>query len=229
MASFLEHHGVPGQEWGVRNGPPYPIDREKSVNIKKGTKLHSTMTSKKIEIKPDKNLYVYDSNEERSKDVYIGVLGRYKKDQNIAKNVYDHTFVASEDLLLPSMKEKIKTFKELYKNDNLFRTVVDEERTHYENEESWAMRKWDEIDKDAQKRLDRDYRIMMTGNMTGTLVGRKFINSLKDKGYNAMIDDNDAYIYNNNPLIVFSQSSLEHVGQGRKISNKEIEKHVSRV
>lgn len=22
----LEHHGVKGQQWGVRNGPPYPIE-----------------------------------------------------------------------------------------------------------------------------------------------------------------------------------------------------------
>jgi len=24
----LEHHGIPGQKWGVKNGPPYPLDRE---------------------------------------------------------------------------------------------------------------------------------------------------------------------------------------------------------
>ncbi|MCI8992256.1 MAG: hypothetical protein HFG80_05935 [Eubacterium sp.] len=23
----LYHHGIKGQKWGVRNGPPYPIDR----------------------------------------------------------------------------------------------------------------------------------------------------------------------------------------------------------
>lgn len=25
----LEHHGIKGQKWGVRNGPPYPIDKSK--------------------------------------------------------------------------------------------------------------------------------------------------------------------------------------------------------
>lgn len=24
--NYLSHHGVKGQEWGVRNGPPYPIE-----------------------------------------------------------------------------------------------------------------------------------------------------------------------------------------------------------
>lgn len=26
--SHLEHHGIPGQKWGVRNGPPYPLSRQ---------------------------------------------------------------------------------------------------------------------------------------------------------------------------------------------------------
>lgn len=26
---ILEHHGIDGQKWGVRNGPPYPLDRQK--------------------------------------------------------------------------------------------------------------------------------------------------------------------------------------------------------
>lgn len=28
-ATYLAHHGRDGQKWGVQNGPPYPLDREK--------------------------------------------------------------------------------------------------------------------------------------------------------------------------------------------------------
>lgn len=28
MSTFLYHHGVKGQQWGVLNGPPYPIDKK---------------------------------------------------------------------------------------------------------------------------------------------------------------------------------------------------------
>lgn len=30
----LAHHGVKGQKWGVKNGPPYPIDRSKESGLK---------------------------------------------------------------------------------------------------------------------------------------------------------------------------------------------------
>ena len=23
--NYLQHHGIEGQKWGVRNGPPYPL------------------------------------------------------------------------------------------------------------------------------------------------------------------------------------------------------------
>lgn len=34
----LYHHGVKGQKWGVKNGPPYPIDRSNQV-IPKSVKM----------------------------------------------------------------------------------------------------------------------------------------------------------------------------------------------
>ena len=32
--NVIAHHGVKGQKWGVRNGPPYPIDQSKSSELK---------------------------------------------------------------------------------------------------------------------------------------------------------------------------------------------------
>lgn len=31
--SFLSHHGIRGQKWGVKNGPPYPLDQEKHDRV----------------------------------------------------------------------------------------------------------------------------------------------------------------------------------------------------
>lgn len=42
--SYLAHHGIKGQKWGVRNGPPYPLqDTQKSVAEKRDDVLGSSM------------------------------------------------------------------------------------------------------------------------------------------------------------------------------------------
>ena len=35
----LEHHGIEGQKWGIKHGPPYPLDRKTSKAIKKSGKV----------------------------------------------------------------------------------------------------------------------------------------------------------------------------------------------
>lgn len=37
---YLKHHGIKGQKWGVQNGPPYPLSKEKNLQIR-STKVHS--------------------------------------------------------------------------------------------------------------------------------------------------------------------------------------------
>lgn len=37
----LAHYGIEGQKWGVRRGPPYPIE---DTTMKKGTRLNSVNT-----------------------------------------------------------------------------------------------------------------------------------------------------------------------------------------
>ncbi|MCI8569718.1 MAG: hypothetical protein HFH39_11740 [Lachnospiraceae bacterium] len=34
----LAHHGIKGQKWGVKNGPPYPLDRKDKNKVKKTEK-----------------------------------------------------------------------------------------------------------------------------------------------------------------------------------------------
>lgn len=34
MSTYLQHHGVLGQKWGKRNGPPYPLDAQGMMALK---------------------------------------------------------------------------------------------------------------------------------------------------------------------------------------------------
>lgn len=32
--NYLVHHGIDGQKWGVRNGPPYPLSKSRNIHYK---------------------------------------------------------------------------------------------------------------------------------------------------------------------------------------------------
>lgn len=69
----LEHHGVKGQSWGERNGPPYPLDRGKNGRITKTQKkkkrsflqkVKSKITGKKSKSKAKTKVTKKDISEE---------------------------------------------------------------------------------------------------------------------------------------------------------------------
>lgn len=47
----LEHHGIDGQKWGIRNGPPYPLDSKKAERIKRRLEKKDTKWAHKKENK----------------------------------------------------------------------------------------------------------------------------------------------------------------------------------
>lgn len=57
---YIMHHGIKGQEWGVKNGPPYPLSisehsaSENKAGWKKSLQQTSTKTSKKRSFDKDK-------------------------------------------------------------------------------------------------------------------------------------------------------------------------------
>ena len=92
MNNYLMHHGIKGQKWGEKNGPPYPLKAEQhSVveitrnNIRVGSS--GSVTKHKIprsvvEVPVNKR---HISNEERS-DYRNNMIKRYeKKDPEKAK------------------------------------------------------------------------------------------------------------------------------------------------
>lgn len=51
MKSYLSHHGIQGQHWGVKNGPPYPLKPEVSQRIQKKGKADAEYRKKRDELK----------------------------------------------------------------------------------------------------------------------------------------------------------------------------------
>ena len=46
----IAHHGIDGMKWGVRNGPPYPLERYRNGSIKKKTGSKGIMKNSKDEL-----------------------------------------------------------------------------------------------------------------------------------------------------------------------------------
>lgn len=85
---ILEHHGVKGQKWGVKNGPPYPIrDDQKVANVRKHDKIGTVNI-------PKEKLTEYSLNPDKAPDkakVFKDALG-YTLDnyEELLNNIDEH-------------------------------------------------------------------------------------------------------------------------------------------
>ena len=235
---YLSHHGIKGQQWGVQNGPPYPLDKETAVKIKKGTKLNSVSSSKTNAGSQDNSIYTYNADDQWDNTVYKGAYSAFMKwYDHRGDKVYEHKYEVAEDLLIPSRKEKVDTFLELYKKDRDFKDVIKDFERRNEDQYGTMEEMIDYLDaKNPDSKVNRDYRrFMMSFNQWDTdssiRASKKFVDALKAKGYNAIVDDNNALIYNgaNNPLYIFSQSLLKETGKAELVKDKEIRKNVEKI
>lgn len=74
---FLVHHGVPGQKWGVRNGPPYPLESDKLAS-----KINKLAKSKEPKITND----VREAVESSGAKMY-GIEHKLKTKESIKRKI----------------------------------------------------------------------------------------------------------------------------------------------
>ncbi len=88
----LEHHGIKGQKWGVKNGPPYPLDKNKELSIIKSSKYISL--NNKIRNIPDEKFteYALDFNNSYDKaKAFKEALGYTKLNyKELIENINTH-------------------------------------------------------------------------------------------------------------------------------------------
>lgn len=105
----LYHHGVLGQKWGVRNGPPYPLGPDKSTGkaLKKSSSGKKTGTAKKTSSNKSSNKQEYGSPLLLSVLSAVALGGVYAL-ANMAINA-----VANKSIQKVQQVAKKKTFREL--------------------------------------------------------------------------------------------------------------------
>lgn len=255
--NVLQHHGVDGQKWGIKHGPPYPIDRTKSLTIKKGSKFGHVTNKKRMKL-DNRGVYTFDPSDEHDADIYKGAYAMGLKVKKLFAPVYEQRFENIEDLKMPTHKEKVDAFVETIsdnaskkmRNGQTLEQYLDNYVSRVQNKLMWSQiynpdyyndhkdlfismlndgKKWiEKRDKESGYKLFMG-NFAIRDDMKG--VSDNFINKLVQKGYNAMIDDLDAGRYNDAhlPIYIFNGKKSLRKDETRKMKLGEIVETIGRL
>ena len=218
----LRHHGIKGQQWGVRNGPPYPLDEHKDndITIKKGTTL------KRLSIRDESvsKGHAYVTYLKNDTEHYKGFFGARLKAMNNNATVYSIDFKAAQDLKAPSKQKRLETFLEIAKKD----PQISKELGSY-HKGDWHYftplpKKFYEMQYsklDGEKLKTKGYDTFVRAIGGNDYVRSEYFKALARKGYSFVTDDMDAGRFGKAPSIIFDRDSLDYKGQ-KEVSTDEI-------
>lgn len=191
----LKHHGVQGQQWGKRNGPPYPLDKEGSERLKaqkkeqkqveKASKKPSNVRGKFSELqgrtipKGTKLYRVQAKGENLPNNMVFAVTN--KADIQRIKGITPWlmnargkknsdarlvTLKATEDISIAPMEEVAKIQNDLYKTNKEYRKAVQDSVSKYAGIGA-------EYTKEVQDAVAEVYKAYDSGNAQEVLEARR--------------------------------------------------------
>lgn len=225
----LVHHGIKGQKWGVRRGPPYPIE---DAVLKKGTVLASVSpysgSSQTLYDKMGRPKYLYNPTDEHDRKVYEGAYSMYLARYRGANYIYSHKYKVKKDLKMPTRQQRLDEFTKLYNDQSFKDDLVSEcesvrkQLVAYNVGSTEAMKKrikainLKNLDTANKKDVETAYEIFnhaMEAQHSFKSTS-EYVKRLSSK-YDAMVDDNNVNIYNNahDPIVVFkTKKALKLIG-----------------
>lgn len=132
MKNYLSHHGIQGQHWGVKNGPPYPLKPEVSQKIQKKGAEDKAYRDKREKLKKgDKRVKSEGISHETSrrdqylKDVAVWDVGNGKVNVNtLANELYENeakgkSYLNDQRFKYADIRDGRQYMNNLYDNPNI--------------------------------------------------------------------------------------------------------------
>lgn len=115
----LYHHGVKGQEWGVRNGPPYPLDA-KGRALRKQQRLNKRLQNEQSQTDKGRDKLLKSKRlSDRDRDLINHIADKRK---NVQNDYYTNKMKATTDKTIKKTDEYKNSMKSMG-NQNQRKTV----------------------------------------------------------------------------------------------------------
>lgn len=182
----------------------------------------------------EKKLFVYREDDPHDKDVYEGAFTKFIKYRDSTNQIFKRKFENIDDLVSPSAQRRAELFVETYReNPKLYSELLNRTDAHAQARKAQGVKYSPSLESFIGKAIfdkntsDIDlkrygYGLFNMGNeWNDSLTAKgnnKYYKKLRKSGYNALIDDNNADIYNDahEPLIVLNAKKyLKNIGSER--------------
>ena len=179
----------------------------------------------------EKKLFVYREDDPHDKDVYEGAFTKYIKYRDFTNKIFKQKFENIDDLVSPSAQRRAELFVETYReNPGLYSKLLNRTDVYAQSRKAQGVKYSKGLESFIGKAIfdknasDADlkkygYGLFNMGNEWNdpqtVRANNKYYKKLKKNGYNSLIDDNNAGIYNDahNPLIVLNaKKHLKNIG-----------------